>query len=345
MAVKIPIDDNTTLLNAIKAKAQALPNGSSGGGVDLSGVTAGASDVLYGKVIVGANGIEIIGTMPNNGAISQTIDSNGTITIPAGYHNGSGTYTIAVPSSSSIPTDGTAAASDVRSGETFYSGGTKKTGTMASVTLGTPSISVSYSGLITAEVSHGKSGYVAASTKQGTKQMSTYGGGARTPSRDSQTVSLSGKYCIGDLMINGDNNFLPENIKSGITIWGVAGTYGGGSDSGTYITATGDATVLSPSYSFIVYNICSGISDATNILTISAFRFDTITPDYNNTVMYAHYNYKDSSGICIYGTKDSMSQADSSTAVEYQKTGSNLTVRSSSYRFEGSYIFAITYKN
>lgn len=94
-----------------------------------------------------------------------------------------------------------------------------------------------------------------------------------------------------------------------------------------------------PSYSFIVFNICSGISDATNILTISAFRFDTMTPDCNNTVMYTHYNYKDSSGICIYGTKDSMSQANSSTAVEYQKTGSNLTVRSSSYRFEGELYF------
>ena len=59
---------------------------------DIDGVTAGAGDVLSGKVIVDASGKEIAGTMANNGAVNQTI--NGTTvtsyTIPAGYHSGAG---------------------------------------------------------------------------------------------------------------------------------------------------------------------------------------------------------------------------------------------------------------
>lgn len=101
MTVKIPIEDNTTLLNALKTKAQSLPDGgSSGGDIDLSGVTAGASDVLYGKVIVGANGLEVVGMMPNKGAWNSTATSNGSVAIPEGYHNGSGKVTVNVASSS-----------------------------------------------------------------------------------------------------------------------------------------------------------------------------------------------------------------------------------------------------
>ncbi|MBQ8505879.1 MAG: hypothetical protein IJ466_00360 [Clostridia bacterium] len=59
---------------------------------DIGGVTAAAGDVLSGKVFVDGAGAESAGTMANNGAINASI--NGTTatsyTIPAGYHNGSG---------------------------------------------------------------------------------------------------------------------------------------------------------------------------------------------------------------------------------------------------------------
>lgn len=63
---------------------------------DVDGVTAAASDVLSGKVIVTSDGSKTAGTMANNGAIAQTI--NGTTvtsyTVPAGYHSGSGTVSL-----------------------------------------------------------------------------------------------------------------------------------------------------------------------------------------------------------------------------------------------------------
>lgn len=62
---------------------------------DVSSVTATAADVLANKVIVGADGDLITGTMANNGAVDRTIDGLTTMsaTIPAGYTTG-GTVTL-----------------------------------------------------------------------------------------------------------------------------------------------------------------------------------------------------------------------------------------------------------
>ena len=280
MAVKIPIEDNTTLLNALKTKAQSLPDGgSSGGDIDLSGVTAGASDVLYGKVIVGANGLEVVGMMPNKGAWNSTATSNGSVAIPEGYHNGSGKVTVDVPSSTTIPTDGDAATSDVLTGKTFYSGGSKKTGAMTnrgawstnktsngdvpipagyhngsgkvtvnvstSTTTGeldTPSISFDKKlGRFTATSKVKTSGYISTSdTTTKSYTIARYLGGEYTPTKESKTVSLTEKYCTGDVVIKGDNNLIPANIKNGISIFGVAGSYTG--DGANVISITSDRT-------------------------------------------------------------------------------------------------------
>ena len=63
----------------------------SGGGIDTSDGTISASDVLAGKVGY-AGGVRIVGTMPDNGAVSASINGTGTTeyTITKGYHNGSG---------------------------------------------------------------------------------------------------------------------------------------------------------------------------------------------------------------------------------------------------------------
>lgn len=57
---------------------------------DVSTVTAGAADVLTGKVIVDATGKPVPGTMPNNGALALTIDGLTAVSaaIPAGYTSG-----------------------------------------------------------------------------------------------------------------------------------------------------------------------------------------------------------------------------------------------------------------
>lgn len=73
---------------------------------DTTNVDAVAGDVLDGKTIVTASG-EVEGTMPNNGAVSKTLDAtanNQSYTVPAGYHNGSGAVTIVLETKVATPT-------------------------------------------------------------------------------------------------------------------------------------------------------------------------------------------------------------------------------------------------
>lgn len=74
---------------------------------NVSGVNAGADDVLSGKVIVDATGASVTGTMPNNGTVTRTLDAtngNQSYTIPAGKHSGSGTVSIVLEQKSATPT-------------------------------------------------------------------------------------------------------------------------------------------------------------------------------------------------------------------------------------------------
>lgn len=72
---------------------------------DVSSVTAGAGDVLTGKIIVAADGTVITGTMTNNGAVAKTLDvTTVTYTIPKGYHIGTGTVKITLEKKTVTPT-------------------------------------------------------------------------------------------------------------------------------------------------------------------------------------------------------------------------------------------------
>lgn len=73
---------------------------------DVSAVTAGAGDVLANKIIVDDEGNIVTGTMPNNGAVSKTLDvrsANRSYTVPAGYHNGSGKVQLVVETKTVTP--------------------------------------------------------------------------------------------------------------------------------------------------------------------------------------------------------------------------------------------------
>lgn len=78
----------------------------------------------------------------------------------------------------------------------------------------TPTISVSSSGLITAT----------ANDKSATKQLSTQAAATITPGTSNKTAVASGKYTTGTVTVKGDSNLVPENIKSGVSIFGVSGS-------------------------------------------------------------------------------------------------------------------------
>lgn len=77
---------------------------------DVSSVTAAAGDVLATKVFVDDEGTIITGTMPNNGAVSQMLDvrsGHTSYTVPAGYHNGSGTVSLVTETKTATPSGST----------------------------------------------------------------------------------------------------------------------------------------------------------------------------------------------------------------------------------------------
>lgn len=114
---------------------------------------------------------------------------------------------------------------------------------MTTATQATPSISVSSAGLITASATQ-SAGYVSAGTKSATKQLTVQAAKTVTPTTSNQTAVASGRYTTGAITVKGDANLKAENIKSGVSIFGVAGSYegsgSGGGSGGSVETCTVD---------------------------------------------------------------------------------------------------------
>ena len=167
-----------------------------GGGQILSGYTA------Y------SNGTKYTGSIATKSSSDLTA-SGATVTAPAGYYASAASKAIA-------------------------SGSVTTPATTISVT---PTISISSGGLITATVSGSQSvtptvsaGYVSAGTAgtvsvsgSETEQMTVKAATTWTPTTSNQTIA-SGTYLTGAQTISGDANLTAGNIKSGVTIFGVAGS-------------------------------------------------------------------------------------------------------------------------
>lgn len=51
-----------------------------------------------------------------------------------------------------------------------------------------------------------------------------------TPTMEEQAIEASSEYDgLGTVTVVGDENFIAKNIKTGVTVWGVEGTFAGGS--------------------------------------------------------------------------------------------------------------------
>ena len=72
---------------------------------DVTAVTAGAAQVLEEYTIVDAEGNVVNGTMENNGAVAESLNTTKTsVAIPAGYHNGEGSVSITLEETNATPT-------------------------------------------------------------------------------------------------------------------------------------------------------------------------------------------------------------------------------------------------
>ena len=100
-------------------------------GVDSGKAAAGAGQILTGYQAY-VNGSKVSGTMANQGAKTAALNCDGTYTIPAGYHNGSGKVTANSLASQTGVDSGKAAAGagQILTGYQAYVNGVKITGTM-----------------------------------------------------------------------------------------------------------------------------------------------------------------------------------------------------------------------
>lgn len=230
------------------------------------------------------------GTMTNNGAWTSTIAPGASVTIPAGYHNGSGKVTASGSSSGVDTSDATATAANILSGKTAYVDGAKLTGTMTNN--GAISKTLAANGTYTIPAGyHNGSGKVTQSLT--TKAATTY-----TPGTSNQTIA-SGTYLTGAQTIKGDSNLVAANIASGVSIFGVKGTYTGSSSGVDTSDATATAaSILSGKTAYVNGSKITGTMTNNGAVakTMTANGSYTIPAGYHNGSGKVTVNVSSSSG-------------------------------------------------
>jgi len=213
-----------------------LISGNIANGIDIFGVNgsavgatgdATAGEVLTGKIFSRSGASGLTGTMPDNGAVNITPTTTDQA-IAAGYHNGSG---------------------KVQGDTDLVTGNIKKDVNIFGVA-GDPNVANTSSGdAVAGEIFNGKKVWVDGSEVTGT--MTDNGAVAYTPTTTEQTVSAG--YHNGSGKVQGDPDLTSGNIKSGVSIFSVAGTSVQASGEAT------DAQVLTG----ITYSNASGASTGT----------------------------------------------------------------------------------
>lgn len=182
---------------------------------------ATAAQVLTGYSFSTASLSNAGGSMPNRGAWGTTLAINGSVTIPAGYHNGSGKIS---------------------------------------------------------------------------QSIATKGATTITPRAAQQTAVGAGTYCSGNIIVAGNGNFVAGNIKKGINIWGVVGTFEGWVPSpqdlyyngiNTYGVELNNSFIRFENTRMYVYNIS----------------YTTTTLNWVNFVQFTKaYNIKQYNRLTFYGS-------------------------------------------
>ena len=240
--VKKVIYGNTTLLDltsdtvsADKLQAGYTAHDANGNPVigtstydaDTSDATATASEILSGETAYVA-GSKVTGIMIDNGAVNGTISTVAeTYTVPEGYHDGTGSVGLDTAEQAKIIAD------NIKSGVTVLG----VTGTYH----GSSSADTSDATAVASEVLYGKTAYI--STGKVTGTMTDNGAVNGTISTVAGTYAVPEGYHDGTGYVGIDSaeqaKLIAGNIKSGVTLLGVTGSYEGSGG-----TDTSDATAV-----------------------------------------------------------------------------------------------------
>ncbi len=170
---------------------------------DTSDATLDSGDKMLAGNTAYADGTKYTGTIASKAASDLTV-SGDTVTVPAGYYSAQATKAVATGSASAP---------------------TSISGTSATLTSGTNTLTLTKSVSVTPVVS---AGYVASGTATNssvslTATVTTKAAATITPGTSNQTIA-AGTYLAGAQTISGDPDLIASNIKSGVNIFGVAGS-------------------------------------------------------------------------------------------------------------------------
>lgn len=212
--------------------------------ITTTDANAVADNILNGKTAY-VNGVKITGAMRNNTGVSETLTINGSYTIPEGYHDGTGTVTQNITTKAAATI--TPTTSDITIGAGQYLTGAQTVKGDADLVAGNIKSGVNifgitgtYSGGGGTTINNQNKTVTPTTSQQSITADSGYTGlgtvtvnaiqtetKSATPGASAQTITpSSGKY-LTSVSVAGDSDLVSGNIKSGINIFGVTGTYSG----------------------------------------------------------------------------------------------------------------------
>ena len=255
---------------------------------------------------------------PPSGTVNIT--TNGTVDV-TNYASAE----VAVPTGTArSSSDLTASGATVTVPAGLYS--SQATKSVATATQATPSISVNTStGVITASATQ-SAGYVSAGTKSATQSLTTQAAQTITPGTSDQTIA-SGRYLTGTQTIKGDSDLKASNIKKGVTIFNVTGSYEGSVElesSNTYVvnTRTGARAITFSGFSVPSGYTLIGVAATTNA-------YDVATNHQIETFMVFTSAYGGLGFVTQYGNLGTM-DATSALTLTVSGGGGSVTISSSS---------------